>query len=107
MPELGERVANLEARFDAIGQDTAEIRDNVRRLDDRMEARFQAMDEKMESRFLAVDGRFDRLESRMTDGFRELRSDMHTNFRWVMGGMGGALLATLLAIIGAVFAIRP
>jgi BMFP domain-containing protein YqiC len=68
--ELGERVANLEARLDAQGQDLADIRGSVKRLEDRM-----------------------------VDGFRELRTEMHTNFRWVMGGIGGAVLTIVLSIL--------
>jgi hypothetical protein len=35
-----------------------------------------------------------------------IRADMITQLRWIMGGMGGAVLALLLAMLGAVFAIR-
>jgi len=74
MLQLGERVANLEARLDAHGQDLAEIRESVKRLEDRM-----------------------------SDGFRELRTEMHANFRWVMGGIGGAVLTIVLSILVQVF----
>ena len=101
MSEVGERVANLEARFDAVSQDLGEIRESVRRLDDRMEARFQQVD----ARFLQVDGRFERLEQRMTEGFRDLRAEVHANFRWVMGGIAGAILAVVLSALAQFF--RP
>lgn len=90
MAELGERVANLEARLDAQGQDLAEIRQSVVRLEDRV----GRLEDKMERRFESVDS-----------AFRALGTEMHTQFRWVMGGIGGAVLAILLAIVGAVAAI--
>ena len=83
MAELGERVANLEARLDAQSQDLAEIRQSVVRLEDKMERRFESVDH----------------------AIRSVGSEMHTQFRWIMGGIGGAVLAILLAIVGAVAAI--
>jgi hypothetical protein len=38
----------------------------------------------------------------MLAGFTEVRSEMHTQFRWVMGGIGGATLAILLAVVAAI-----
>jgi len=84
MAELGERVANLDARLDAQAQDLAGIRESVNRLEDKVERRFLG------------------LEQRTTEGFRELRAEMHTNFRWVMGGIGGAIFAVLMSIIAQV-----
>jgi hypothetical protein len=49
----------------------------------------------MERRFESVD-----------NAIRSMGTEMHTQFRWVMGGIGGAVLAILLAIVGAVAAIR-
>ena len=113
MSDVGERVANLEARFDAVGQDLVEIRESVRRLDDRMEARFQQVDarflqvdgrfQQVDARFQQVDARFGMLEKRMTDGFRVLRADMHTNFRWMMGGIAGAILTVVLSTLAQLF----
>ena len=91
MAEMGERVANLEARLDAQGQDLAEIRQSIVRLDGRIER----LEDKMDRRFESVD-----------TAFRLMGTEMHTQFRWVMGGIGGAVLAILLAIVGAVAAIR-
>ncbi len=85
MTELGERVANLDARLDANGQDLAGIRDAVHRLDDKVEARFLS------------------LEGRMAAGFAELRTEMHANFRWVIGGIRGAVAAVLLSILTQIF----
>ncbi len=40
MAELGERVANLDARLDAQAQDLADIRESVNRLEDKFDGRF-------------------------------------------------------------------
>jgi BMFP domain-containing protein YqiC len=80
MAELGERVANLEARLDAQGQDLAEIRQSVIRV----EVRIDRFEDKMERRFESVD-----------NAIRSMGTEMHTQFRWVMGGIGGAVLAAL------------
>lgn len=100
--DLGERVANLEARLDAQSQDLAEIRESIVGIDDKVEARFAAM----EPRFAATDARFIQLESRMDTGFRDIRAEIHTNFRWIMGGIGGAVLAILLGIATMVVTLR-
>ncbi len=102
MEELGERVANLEARLDAQSQDLAAIRESIGRLDDKVETRFAAM----EPRFAAMDTRFVQLETRMDAGFRDIRAEIHTNFRWIMGGIGGAVLAILLGIATMVVTLR-
>lgn len=102
MEELGERVANLEARLDAQSQDLAAIRESIGRLDDKVETRFAAM----EPRFAAMDTRFVQLETRMGAGFRDIRAEIHTNFRWIIGGIGGAVLAILLGIATMVVTLR-
>lgn len=96
MAEIGERVANQEARIDAHAQELADIRQSVNRLEDKMEARFQE-----------VNARFLSLEHRMAEGFREVRTDMHAQFRWMMGGMAGAVVTVIVAVVGAMFAMRP
>jgi chromosome segregation ATPase len=73
MAEMVERVAKLEERTDAVTSSITELRSAIRDLDTRMLA-----------------------------GFTEVRSEMHTQFRWVMGGIGGATLAILLAVVAAI-----
>ena len=76
MAEMGERVANLEARLDAQGQDLAEIRQSVVRLEDKMERRFQSVD----------------------DALRSLSMEMHVQFRWLIAGIAGASLTIIVAM---------
>ena len=49
-----------------------------------------------------MEGRFESVDN----AFRSMGTEMHTQFRWVMGGIGGAVLAILLAIVAAVSALR-
>ncbi len=70
MAEMVERVAKLEERFDGVATSITELKSAMRDLDVRMQA-----------------------------GFTEVRSEMHTQFRWVMGGIGGAVVAILLALV--------
>lgn len=124
MAELGERVANLEARLDAQSQDLAEIRESITQLDQRMEARFAALDSRfasidarfvsidsrfasIDTRFVQMDARFLQVEARLDSGFRDIREEIHSNFRWIMGGIGGAVLALLLALLSAVLVWAP
>jgi BMFP domain-containing protein YqiC len=110
MAELGERVANLEARLDAQSQDLAEIRESITHLDHRMEARFAALDSRfasIDARFVQMDTRFLQVEARLDSGFRDIREEIHSNFRWIMGGIGGAVLALLLALLSAVLVWAP
>jgi uncharacterized coiled-coil protein SlyX len=83
MSEMGERVANLEARLDAHGQDLVEIRQSVVRLD----ARVERLEDKMDRRFQSVD-----------DAIRLLGTEMHIQFRWLIAGIAGASLTVILAM---------
>ncbi|MCR4340814.1 MAG: hypothetical protein NUW01_13115, partial [Gemmatimonadaceae bacterium] len=49
--------------------------------------RFEALEDKVDARFLHV-------EQRMDIGFAELRTD----FLWVMGAIGGAVITVILAM---------
>ena len=93
MAEVVERVANLEARFDAHGQELVRVRDAVVSLEQKVDRRFEALEEK-------VDRRFETLDQRMEAGFAEMRTD----FRWVMGAIGGAVITVILAMFAAMFA---
>lgn len=77
MVELVERMAKAEERMDALTNSLEDLKQSVRSLDTRMEA-----------------------------GFAGLRAEMNAQFRWVMGGIGSAALAILLAIFAAAMAMR-
>ena len=83
MAEMGERVANLEARLDAQGQDLAEIRQSVVRLDGKVDR----LEDKMDRRFESVD-----------NAIRSLSMEMHVQFRWLIAGIAGASLTVVVAM---------
>ena len=93
MAEVVERVANLEARFDAHAQELVRVRDAVVSLEQTVDRRFEALEQKVDARFLHV-------EQRMDAGFAELRTD----FRWVMSAIAGAVVTVILAMFAAMFA---
>jgi ABC-type phosphate transport system auxiliary subunit len=113
----------VERRFEAVDAAIAKLDDKVERrfeaadaaiakLDDKFERRFEAvdaaiakLDDKFERRFEAVDGRFVRLEGRLERRFEDLetrfdsvRSDLRSDFRWIMGGIAGAVVTVILSM---------
>ena len=118
MAEVVERVARLEEKYDAVRQDLADVKAAVARVDGRLEAGLR--DARSESRTGLADLRADMnigfaehraeanaLRSEMTAGFAAMRQEMQTHFRWMMGGLGGAVLAILLAMLSAVLVLLP
>lgn len=91
MAEVIERVAKLEERFEGLTAGITDIRVSIRDLDARMQADFRDVRAEMDRGFSDV-------RAEMRQGVSELRTEMHTQFRWVMGGIGGAVMAILLAI---------
>jgi len=89
MAEVVERVANLEARFDAQVVQLNGIQESIVRLEDKMERRFEG-----------VDQRFQAFERRMDEGFAVVR----TEFRWIIGAIAGAAVTVIVTILGALFA---
>ena len=94
MPTLEERVAYLEGQVSDHSHALMEVRDSVRHLELRMDARFEAVDR----RFEAVDRRFDTLDRRI-DG---LDAKLSSHFIWLVG----ILVTTLVAMVAALLA-RP
>ena len=88
MAELAERVARLEERFDGVTAAIADLKVTIRDLDSRMQAGFAEMRSEFRGEFSSIHA----------DSAR-IRADMNTQFRWLMGGIGGAALAILVAIL--------
>jgi len=112
MAEVVERVANLEARWDAQAAQLNGIQESLVRIEDKMDRKFEAVDRKFEQfedkwdrRILALEERWDRrfgaLEQRMDAGFTESRKE----FRWLMGAMAGGVVTVIVTILGALLAI--
>jgi len=94
MPTLEERVAYLEGPVSEQSHGQLEIRDAVRSLEHRVDARFDAVDR----RFEAVDRRFDTVDRRLDT----LDDKVSRQFVWIVG----IQVTTLVAIVGALLS-RP
>lgn len=78
LPTIEERVSYLEGQLSEQSHALQELRSDIRRLDTRMDARFDV-----------VDRRFEALEGKMS-----------TQFLWLVG----IQITTLVAIVGALLA---
>ena len=89
MPTIEERVAYLEGTLNEQSHALTEVRDAVRHLELRMDARFEGVDR----RFEGIDRRFEALERRID----ALDEKVSRQFIWMVG----LQMTTLVAIIGA------
>ena len=78
MADVYQRVAKVEQGYDGLSDVQKDLKESVRVLEARMDAGF----------------------SEVRAEFKSMRTEMHTQFRWVMGGIGGALLTILIAMFG-------
>lgn len=111
MAEVVERVTKLEERWDGLSRDMTDLRKSMGDFRHEVALRFDAVDR----RFLALEGRLDagfgtlhqRLDATnavMSGEFGKMREEMNTQFRWIMGGIGGATLTILVAVLAAILA---
>jgi uncharacterized coiled-coil protein SlyX len=91
VPTLEERVAYLEGQVSEHSHTLIEIRDSIRHLEQRFDARFEQLDRRFEARGDAVDRRFEALDDKIS-----------RHFTWLVG----IQVTTLVAIVGALLA-RP
>lgn len=82
MTEVVERVARLEEQFDAVDQKLTDVQNEMR------------------TGFAEMKQAIAHTDSRLDTGLAELRTEMRTQLRWMLGGIGGATLVILLAIVG-------
>ena len=104
MPTLEERVAYLEGQVSEHSQTLIEIRDSIRHLEHRFDARFEQMDRRfeqvdrrfeqmdrhfeqiegrfvqIEGRFVQMEGRFVQIEGRSDSRFDQLERRFETRF---------------------------
>jgi uncharacterized coiled-coil protein SlyX len=112
MATLEERVAYLEGRVGEQGQVLTEIRDAIRHLEQRFDARFEGQDQRFEGLGRSVDARFDTIDRRFDIVDRRfeavdrridsLDAKVSRQFVWLVG----IQVTTLVAIVGALLA-RP
>ncbi len=96
-----ERVARLEANVEHIQSDVSEIKVDLRRLEGKMEARFDAMDKKFEGKFAAVDKKFEGMMDKLTALERTMRQGFEAiNVGRAMDKVWALLaIATLLGVM--------
>jgi uncharacterized coiled-coil protein SlyX len=93
MPTIEERVAYLEGQVSEQSHALLEVRDAVRHLEQRMDARFESLERRFEGRFEAADRRFDATDRRID----ALEDKMSRQFVWIVG----VQVTTFAAIAGA------
>ena len=92
MATLEERVAYLEGQVSEQAHTLIDVREGIRQLEHRMDARFEGVDR----RFEAVDRRFDTVDRRID----ALGEKVSRQFVWLVG----LEVTTLVAIVGALLA---
>ncbi len=93
MPTLEERVAFLEGQVSEQSHALLELRDAVRHLEARLEARLSAFEQRIEMR---MESRYDGLNRRMDT----LEDKLSRQFVWMVG----VQVTTFVAIVGALLA---
>jgi hypothetical protein len=100
-----ERVARLEANVEHIQSDVSEIKVDLRRLEGKMEARFDAMDKKFEGKLDAMDkkfeGKFEAVDKKfegMMDKLTALERTMRQGFEAINVGRAMDKVWALLAV---------
>jgi hypothetical protein len=88
-------VAKLEEQFEAISQRFTNV-----------EARLDRIETRLGTGLTEVKGSIVRLEGRLDSGLAQgrtelarLHAEMNTQFRWLMGGIGVAVLTALAAML--------
>jgi len=102
MPTIEERVAYLEGQVSEHSHTLVEIRDSIRQLEGRFDARFDQLERRFDARFDQLERRF---ETRFDVGdrrFEGLDDRVARHFTWLVG----LQVTTIVAILGALLA-RP
>ena len=93
MADVMERVTRLEERFDGMTGAMAELKIEIAELRLEMKGGFAELRADMRSESAAVRGEF-----------AAMRAEMSTQFRWILGSIGSAALAILIAVLTAMLA---
>ena len=105
MPTADERLGYLEAKVEAQGERLAEISQQVRHLDQKVDlfrlelsARIDTLDRKVDNRFSALDQEIDRFRGELSARISVIDQKLNSQFKWLMGGMATILVATVGAM---------
>ena len=99
-----ERVACLEGQVSDQAHTSVDMREAIRGLEHRVDARFEAIDRRFEAidrRFEAIDRRFDTIERRID----VLDDKVSRQFVWLVGLQVTTLVATVGALAAVVSAV--
>jgi hypothetical protein len=107
---IEQRVERVEVHVDAQHERFTELRNDLRRFQQEVSARFAEIDARfvqIDARFVQIDGRFIQLEGRFLAleqkvdiGFAGVRHEMALQFRWLVG----ITLTGMLTIAAAILA---
>jgi uncharacterized coiled-coil protein SlyX len=97
VPTIEKRVAHLEGQVSEQSHALPELRDAVRHLEQRMEARFDAFDQRMEARFAASEQRTDARLVGVERRIDSLEDKVSRQFVWTVG----VQVTTFVAIVAA------
>ncbi len=96
MPTIEERVAFMEGQMSEQTHSLIEVRDAVRHLNQELRETVRQLEQKMDARFDLVDRRFEAVDRR----FEFMDGKISRQFIWVVG----VQVTTLVAIVGALIA---
>ena len=106
MATIEERVSYLEGQLSEQSHAWQTLRDDIHRVEERMEARFVGFDQRfvsIDQRFATIDQRLVAIDERFADinrRFEGLDNKISTQFLWLVG----IQVTTLVAIVGALLA---
>ena len=100
MATLEERVAYLEGQVSEHTQTLIEIRDSIRQLERRFDARLDTIDRRVDGLDEKLDRRIDGLEDKLGRRIDGLEDRLARQFSWLVG----IQVTTLVAIVGALLA---
>ena len=99
------RVAVVEGRVEEQGKMWEALREDIVRLEERVDRRFDlvehrisGIEQRFDQRFIQMDQRFDSLEQKMDRRFDAMDAKMSRQFMW----LAGILVTTLAALTTAV-----
>jgi regulator of sigma D len=100
MATLEERVAYLEGQVSEHTQTLIDIRDSIRQLERRFDARLDTIDRRIDGLEDKLDRRIDGLEDKLGRRIEGLDDKLGRQFSWLVG----IQVTTLVAIVGALLA---
>jgi hypothetical protein len=106
MAEVVERVARLEERFDGVTSALTEVKESIHRVEVRLDAGLAEVRAEIRDLRTGLTGlraemqeTSAALRTEINSEVAALRDEIQTQFRWLMSGLGGVVLAVLVAML--------